>query len=316
MHVGSLKFFVVVAEEMSFHRAAERLGVSQPAVSKKISLLEQDLGLDLFIRDRRGIEALTPAGRAYLDECINLIAEIDRIKLSLPASSAGKKTLLRLGICEAVSSVVLLGILRKLRESLPDVVITFREVLPSEIAQAILRNKIDLGFGFFDADEKRLSKEWLWAEALMVAAPVGTLGEDGDLAPGVARPDFYMGATGTDPHAHDAIATSVLQAFNPAPRIIALAQISTALTLVSAGLGMTLLPASFKQLGLAGIEMVSLPRAQIEVGILYRQEDDGPSLLAALEIIRREAKILAASHSAGTALSLPADLPPDTLQKS
>lgn len=294
MQIKTLECFVVVAEEMNFHRAAERLGVTQPAISKRIGGLEAELGIDLFIRERRGIAGLTAAGQCYLEDVSNILAEIDRTTLLLPSISSGKTGLLRLGICEAVSSMILLRILAVLRHSLPDIALAFREILPSEMPLAMQRKEIDLGFGFQANGVADLRYEWLWSEALMIAAPVGTTVADGDgLVSRIGELDFYIGTNSTDPHVQDRLAAAVLRIADPPPRVIGLAQRSTTITLTAAGIGMTLLPASFAQLGLAGIELEPLPGAKIEVGMLYRRNDDNRSLRAALEVIRREARNVA-----------------------
>ncbi len=294
MQIQALECFVVVAEEMNFHRAAERLGVTQPAISKRIGALEAELGIDLFVRERRGIAGLTAAGQRYLEDVGNILAEIDRTTLLLPSISSGKTGLLRLGICEAVSSMILLRILAVLRHSLPDIALAFREILPSEMPLAIRRKEIDLGFGFLADGAADLRYEWLWSEALMIAGPAGTAIAHGDgPVPETGGLDFYIGTNSTDPHAQDHLATAVLRITDPPPRIIGLAQRSTTITLAAAGIGMTLLPASFAQLGLAGIELVPLPGARIEVGVLYRSDDDNRSLRDALAVIKREARDVA-----------------------
>jgi DNA-binding transcriptional LysR family regulator len=101
VHVRELRYFVAVAEQLHFTRAAERLFVSQPALSKQIRALEEQLRVDLFVRDRRSV-SLTPAGEALLPAARELIAVWDAAQQAVAAAAASAATVLRIGFSTSI----------------------------------------------------------------------------------------------------------------------------------------------------------------------------------------------------------------------
>jgi len=101
VHVRDLRYFVAVAEELHFTRAAERLFVSQPALSKQIRVLEEQLRVELFVRDRRNV-SLTPAGEALLPAARELIAVWDAAQQAVADAAAAAAALLRIGFSTSV----------------------------------------------------------------------------------------------------------------------------------------------------------------------------------------------------------------------
>ncbi len=135
-----LRVFVVVGEELNFTRAAERLFLSQQAVSKSVGQLERELGVPLLERSTHAV-ALTPAGAALLDPCRAALGAIDAALADARAVGRSERGTVRVGVTPAVGAAVRRDILRVLRDGAPELAISVREVRPGEIG-ALLRDRL------------------------------------------------------------------------------------------------------------------------------------------------------------------------------
>jgi DNA-binding transcriptional LysR family regulator len=148
MEIRHLRYFVAAAEEENFHRAAERLHIAQPALSRRIRDLEEDLGFDLFERNLKRVH-LSLAGRAYLDNVKRALADLHRAGLDSARIAKGQAGLLALGFPE--SMVRYAGVPRSFREfrtSFPDVELRLNPMDPARGLDALLRGDIDAAFTF------------------------------------------------------------------------------------------------------------------------------------------------------------------------
>lgn len=127
VHVRELRYFVAVAEELHFTRAAERLFVSQPALSKQIRSLEEQLRVDLFARDRRSV-SLTPAGEALLPAAREVIAVWDAAQQAVADAAATAAAVLRIGFSTSVGRELLPRIQRDFARARPNWRLTLRQV--------------------------------------------------------------------------------------------------------------------------------------------------------------------------------------------
>ena len=145
MELRHLRYFVAVAEELNFTRAAQRLNTAQPSLSQQIQDLEQEVGVPLFIRTKRSVK-LTAAGTAFLDEARLTLAQARRaIASARQAARAGESTLV-LGFGPAAEIKLFPGTLTSLRASYPKVRLVFRSMTTMEQREALLHNEIDLAF--------------------------------------------------------------------------------------------------------------------------------------------------------------------------
>lgn len=136
--------FVVLAEELNFRRAAERLHISQPALTKQIQDLETRLGVALFRREARGVEP-TAATNACLDAVRALIEQAETVESSFTASQQSADDRITVGMLEFFSRSSLPGVLQKVRNAFPDVRISIAEMNTFETAAAVADGRIDLG---------------------------------------------------------------------------------------------------------------------------------------------------------------------------
>lgn len=140
-----LRQFIAVAEELHFHKAAERLHMAQPPLSQAINRLEEKLGFSLLLRNKRGVR-LTAAGAAFLDASYRTLAELEKgieYARNVSAGVSGKLTITAISIAYYDS---LLGSLRRFRETYPNVQLTIREMPSASQAKALLAGEADIGF--------------------------------------------------------------------------------------------------------------------------------------------------------------------------
>ena len=136
--------FIAVAEELHFGRAAERLNMTQPPLSRQIQKLEKSIGTELLERDNRKVQ-LTAAGRAFLDEARRLMALADRAPVTARRIASGRSGLLRIGFTAASGFSILGPLLEEIAAIVPDVDIDLQELVTGEQIQGLLTGELDLG---------------------------------------------------------------------------------------------------------------------------------------------------------------------------
>lgn len=140
-----LECFLAVAEELSFTRAAERLRLAQPPLSRHIANLEEKLGVILFERSRRHV-ALTPAGRAFRSEAGDIVPQLRRAGEAARRAAQGETKNIEVGFVSAVLSPELVEVFTGYRKTHPDVQLNLHDLLPSDQLDALSRGDLDVGF--------------------------------------------------------------------------------------------------------------------------------------------------------------------------
>ena len=165
-----LVYFREVAEQLHFRRAAEALGVAQPALSRQIAQLEQALGARLFNRSKRRVE-LTPAGRHLREHVESLLPKLHRLPGELRALAAGETGLLRIGFTGLAMATVLPAILRRFHQQHPGVRLELNESPTSAQVQALLHGELSCGFLHPDPLPKGFESQQLLRERNGVVLP-------------------------------------------------------------------------------------------------------------------------------------------------
>ncbi|WP_025754130.1 MULTISPECIES: LysR substrate-binding domain-containing protein [unclassified Pseudomonas] len=244
-----LRQFIAVAEELHFHKAAERLHMAQPPLSQAISRLEEKLGFSLFLRNTRGVR-LTPAGTAFRDTAYRVLAELEQgieYARNVSAGVSGKLTITAISIAYYDS---LLTSLRRYREIYPNVQLTLREMPSATQAKALLAGEADIGFmRRLPLPVGTLESRLLLDEQIVMALPAGHVkAQQGDVdLREFANEDFVFTpqALGGGYHAQ---LVALCESAGFYPRVVQeAAQIHTLLGLVACGFGVALVPASFAQ---------------------------------------------------------------------
>lgn len=150
MELRHLRYFVAVADELNFRKAAERLHVTRPALSKQIKDLEEETGVKLLQRDTVRV-ALTDAGSVFLEEARSVLADVERAVRLAREAQDGKRGQLRIGSVGQIAAGFLPEALKSFRASFPDVEIVFMEMTPPEQLAALDNGRIHIGFGYGSA---------------------------------------------------------------------------------------------------------------------------------------------------------------------
>jgi DNA-binding transcriptional LysR family regulator len=173
MELRHFRYFIAIAEELSLGRAAHRLHVSQPALSKQISELEGELGLQLFRRSSRGVQ-LTEAGRAFLTGGRRALAAAKLAAEQAQEAAKGERGRLVIGSAGPLTISFLPGVLSRFRKQRPLVEITLLHLNDRAQVEAVLDSAIMLGIGHYSSALEEDEQEEV-STRLLVRSPVGIL---------------------------------------------------------------------------------------------------------------------------------------------
>jgi LysR family hca operon transcriptional activator len=170
MELRHLRYFVAVAEELNFTRAAERLNTAQPSLSQQIKQLEQHLGVQLLNRSKRYV-ALTEGGRVFLAEAKEILARLDRAVQRAARAQQGKSVELSIGVVPAAEIKILPKLIPLLERSLPKVRLVFHNLPSAEQKRLLATGSLDVGLLRGPLDDPRLEVEDVLWEVLVVGLP-------------------------------------------------------------------------------------------------------------------------------------------------
>ena len=289
-----LRYFVAVAEELHFGRAARRLGITQPPLSLQIQRLETNLGVTLFERTNRRVQ-LTAAGRALLEEGKHLIAEFLRVADAARRAARGETGSLTVAFAASVMFLALPTIIQTFRQQFPFVRLELRELATGPQLIALRTGELDIGFLRQPPRDTELVTETMMTENLVLAVSkrhplasrkqlrlIDVSDEDFVLFPRDLAPGLY---------AH---VLAVCAEAGVHPRIVQTSrELYTTISLVEAGLGVTIIPASVQQMGWRGVRYfpIQSPSAVTRIDAAWRADNKSAILPAFLEIARSMARV-------------------------
>ena len=255
MEHRKLRYFLAVAEELHFGRAARRLNISQPPLSIQIRALEDELGTPLFLRDRRNV-ALTEAGRVLLVEAHRILAQLDHARTAVQRVGRGEAGQLAIGFITLVEYNVLPGLLGEFRRRYPDISLKLRVVMSDQQLAELESELLDVGLLTAPGNRPSLQHQLVWRERLILAVPV-THRLARSASPisirSLAHEAFVMFPRSFAPALYD----DVLRFCRNGGFSLRVAQEAeqsqTIISLVSAGLGLAILPESIQGLRRAGV---------------------------------------------------------------
>jgi DNA-binding transcriptional LysR family regulator len=281
-----LRYFIAVAEELSFTRAAIRLHLSQPPLSQQIQALEQDLGVRLLERNKRNV-ALTEPGRIFLEQARQILAKADEARSHVVAAAAGYSGQLRLAYTVSVSfHPALPQTLLRYGQIAPNVLVQLSEMYTEPQFAALLAGQIDVGFvrdePIHAQDARNLRLSVIDREPLLLAMPTRhPLANRSSLRLAeVAGDAFVSQPRELAATLYDRLVSLATKAgFQPLIGQHA-QQINGLLALVAAGLGLALVPATMRVVRLAGVSYVPLEDsdAYLLLAVASRSDDHSPVL--------------------------------------
>lgn len=283
MELRHLRYFVAVAEQLSFGRAAARLHISQPPLSRQVRALEDELGAPLFVRTKRSV-ALTPAGAALLPEARRLLREADALKDGARHIAAGEIGTLALGFIALAAYNLVPVVAPEFRRRHPGVKLVLRESTTDVLLAALKQGEIDAGLVLPPVDDPSLRYVPLFEDALVAALPAGWRG-GGTAAislKSLAAEPFILFPRKVGSGLYDAI-VSFCRRSGFSPRIEQEAiQMQTIVSLVAARMGVALVPASLRNMRRAGVVYRPLVERSptVEIGLAWRTADRAPAVQA------------------------------------
>jgi DNA-binding transcriptional LysR family regulator len=284
LDLRQLRYFAVLAEELNFGRAAERIGIAQPPLSKQIAAMERQLGVVLFHRTKRKV-ALSEAGLALLPAARRILADVARAEAAAQQAGRGEAGNLRIGYTGVtVFARMLSDLIRRYRRDYPGVTVSLVELHTVEQLAALIDGRIDLGFvrlPLVDPDERIAVRE-LYAEPLIAALPAGHKAARVARVPlaTLATEPFIVFPRSVTPGFFDTVIAACREA-GFSPRVVQeAAQFTSLVGLVAAGLGVALVPRGLDRLKLQGVvyRPVSGTTALAPVGLALRSGDPAPAV--------------------------------------
>ncbi|MFC7304380.1 LysR substrate-binding domain-containing protein [Streptomyces monticola] len=285
--LAQLASFVAVAEELHFTRAAERLQMTQPPLSRQIQVLENGLGVQLLDRTNRSVR-LTPAGRAFLNEARRILRQAEHATLAVRQVSAGEAGSLAIGFTAASAYSALGTLLDVARAAVPRAEIRLQELVTRDQLEAITEGSLDLGMIRPTHIGPDLRTRPTVREGLLAALP-----SDHPLAAregGLRVADFdgqqvLMYSPVEARYFHELL-VSIFRAAQVTPEFTQyLSQVHSILAMVNAGWGIALVPEAAAQMQFAGITFkpLTLPKPKpVELNLVWRKNNDNPALHALL----------------------------------
>lgn len=289
MKTHLLRYFVVLAEERHFGRAAQRLCITQPPLSTALKTLEEDLGVVLVERDAKHV-MLTPAGDAFLLEARKVLAQMQRAADVVRSVAQGAEGRLDVGITGSMVYRNVPQYCNAFQLRRPQVELCMHEMSTGEQLRALASGDIDVGFLNIGYPPDELELLPLESETLVACLPQShALAGDADLdLQQLAHEDFVMFARDVSPANYDNVIACMHQAGIHPRTTHAARQWLTVVALVSTGCGVALVPACMERAGINGVRFVPLRgvRMQTPAIMAWRRNDDRALLSALIETVR------------------------------
>ncbi|WP_435170932.1 LysR family transcriptional regulator [Falsirhodobacter sp. 1013] len=250
MDLRQLRYFIAVARERNFTRAAEALHMAQPPLSRQIQLLEEELGVPLLHRKSRPVR-LTDAGRLFYEQALQILSRVEQMQAATRRIGMNRSSVLSIGFVPSTLYGGLPPLVRNLRELAPHLDIQLLEMVSVLQPSALKEGRIDIGFGRLRNADPDITSLVLREERLCVAIPWGdALAQDNTPLPFEALSGQRLIVYPKEPR--PSYADQVLNILHdhkiPLREVQEVREIQTALGLVAAAAGLCIIPASARQM--------------------------------------------------------------------
>ncbi len=290
MELRQVRYFVTLAEELNFSRAASRLHMTQPPLTRQIQQLEDTLGVKLFARSNRGV-ALTAAGQTFLDEARRLLSLADQAMDRTRLAERGAIGRIDIAVFGSAILDVIPQLLQSFRVAFPKVVVALHTMGRVAQIRALREGRMTIAFNRFLPHEADMVVETVLEEPLCVA-----MHQDHPLAGRerltlleLAEEAFILFPNRGRPSlADEVVALCRAEGFEPQVSQET-SDVLSCIALVATGFGISLVPTSTTNLKLSGIRYLPLmePAPAVELNCMYRKADTSPILRAFLDILYR-----------------------------
>ena len=295
LELRHIRYFIAVAEELNFTRAAARLGIGQPPLSQQIKDLEAELGTALLRRVPHGAE-LTEAGRIFLEEGRLTLAAASHATIAARRAARGDFGRLNLGFTSSAHfSAIVPSIIRDFSRRYPEVELRLDEDNTSKLLDALLLGTVDVAFTHSGSQgDSRLNVALVKTEPLVAALPLGHRysGQALVRVSDLADDEFIMKRRSVGPELYRAVLEACRSVgFEPklgheAP------QLATVISFVAAELGVALVPTSMQQIQAAGVAYVPTEdvKAAVELHLVWRRQESSQVAKNFVALVRETSK--------------------------
>jgi DNA-binding transcriptional LysR family regulator len=292
MELRHLRYFIAVAEELHFTRAAERLGIKQPPLSQQIRQLGQEMGTRLFRRLTRGVE-LTESGILLLEKARDILHDVEQTKVSVQSRARGETGRIRLGFGgEPYFNRLIPALVADYRQKYPQVGITAASSNTSRLVAQLNNNEIDLAFIRPPVgDSGGLEIDLVVEEPMLIVVPAAHHLTSKAFVPLAALTDeiWILHPRSIGPGLYDEIIACCRRAgFSPKTGM-EVSAMSAAVHMVAAGFGISIVPQSLQQIHAAGIAYLRIrgdgPRATISLA--RRRNDPSAAVRNFVAMVKR-----------------------------
>lgn len=291
MELRHLRYFVTVAEELHFGRAAARLFIAQPPLSQQIQQLERELGVTLFARTSRRVQ-LTPAGTAFLAEAQQILSRVEAAAETAKRAARGETGWLGIGFAASATYDLLPAVLRDFRAEFPEVALALQELNAVEQAAALHEKIIHVGFARPYTPLPEAVVHAVLQEPFLAALPdTHPLTQSEFLHLGELAPEPFISFPEAPKPSYAEAVRLACEGAGFTPIVVQeVREMQTALSLVAAGFGIALLPSSVQHLHRDGVAYRPLlePAPRTELAVVSRRDDPSPVLQNFLAIVQRQ----------------------------
>jgi DNA-binding transcriptional LysR family regulator len=279
--LAQLTCFVAVAEELHFGRAAERLCMTQPPLSRQIQLLEHSLGIRLFERTSRVVR-LTAAGRVFLTDATRLLNLAKQAEATAQRTSRGESGRVILGFTTVMGFDLMPRLIASIQRKLPDIDVVLREMVTVDQLKALESNAIDAGFLWPLASRLSLKYQTVYRDPLMAVLPLGhPLASRGTIALSDLNDLPFIMYSSEQGRYFYSLVNGLLLSSGVMPKFIQyLGQVLSVVGLVRTGMGVSIVPASVSRFHFD--DVVFKPISQMDViaegRMVWRADNQNPAL--------------------------------------
>ncbi len=274
MNLKQIEYFIALAEELHFGRAAERLGMAQPPLSRQIQQIEADLGAQLINRGRNAI-SLTQAGERFYERGSALLAELGDIRLEIRRIGQGAEGRLRIGFVGSATYGMLPTILKSFRASWPEVNLSLVPMNNAQLQRSLIRRDIDIAIARPALNDSEIVTRKLIDEPLVLAAPDALITTPGPVSlPDLGQPSYILYPEYPRPSFADVVIAACESVGADTSRRVFTMDFQTAIALVSVGEGVALVPASVGTAQRNGVRYHEIAGLTIRTGISVNHRID------------------------------------------
>lgn len=302
MEIRHLKSFLILAEELNFGRAAFRLHISQPPLTRQIQQLEEELGAQLFIRNTQGV-ALTSAGIMLVDEARRTLCMLQSVKRRVNKAGKGQIGYLGVAISGSEAFSYIPQMMHEFKNDYPNVDIVLYEQTKAEQIQALRDHRTSIAFSRDYGVEPDIAVEKVLTEPLLIAV--------NSKSQFAKRKAISIEEIAGEPlifyanKPRTSFSQKIIALFRDAgvqPNIIQeMVSITTAISLVSSGFGFCITPQAAKSMALPTVSWLPIKEANnatVDLYCLYRREDESPVLKSFVKIVHEFGKRFPSNETA------------------